>query len=179
MLTWMLDAPIPNIVRPPFAVVGGTFLLKDFFARVSNCSEPAEILICSPFVDQEISDVGSTLANIPHGRISLNILTTDNKNAAKAYVLLGRFPWASIFVGQMETLHAKIYLFSSARPEHLCLVGSHNLTKSGFARNFEAGILMGSTGGDAISECILQLRNTLQSELRRSNPFRPDAHGIV
>jgi HKD family nuclease len=175
-LSWMVDAPLPNILHPPFAVVGGTVLLKEFFARVSNCSDPGEIWICSPFIDQEISDVANSLANLSHDQISLSILTSDNKNAANAYALLGRFQWASIFVGKIEALHAKIYLYCSARPEWLCLVGSHNLTKPGFARNFEAGVLLGSVGADAISDAILQLRGTLQIEIRGSAAFNPDLH---
>ena len=178
-LSWMVDAPLPDILHPPFAIVGGTILLKEFFARVSNCSNQGEIWICSPFIDQEISDVANSLANISHDRISLSILTSDNKNAANACALLGGFPWASIFVGKIEGLHAKIYLYSSTRPERLCLIGSHNLTKPGFRRNLEAGVLLGSMGSDPISETILQLRDTLQTEARGSTTFNPDSHPSV
>ena len=86
---WMANTPLPDILRPPFAVVGGTSLLADFFARVSSSRDSGEMWICSPYIDRGISDVVSAMPNILHREISLCVLTSNRENAANAFSSLG------------------------------------------------------------------------------------------
>ncbi len=174
---WLGQAIPPAIVTMPMILVGGTALPEEFLGRVALSTDPGELWICAPFIDRDIAVTASGLRGLNHSQLDLVVLTANRRNALNAHQAMAGFRWRSVTVAVKLGLHAKIYLFISPR-SRCCVIGSHNFTRAGFAGNFEAGVLLASTGGDQVDDLVTATHQSLAAELRTAKPVehRP-AHG--
>ena len=123
----------------------------------------AQVVVCVPFVDDEMLDLIIRLADATRrAGCGLRVITTP----ATAAVVHRRLPghpeqWRSLVVAR-KSLHAKVYLVvgrSPARSE--ALVTSANLTAAGVARNIELGVLA-CPSTDSGRQLINEVRRFLQ-----------------
>lgn len=106
------------------------------------CSTKGNIKLCSPFIKSEIVD--RIYENINAG-CSISVITNVNlmsfyKKSSDVHALSTILQNGDA-VYNYQRLHAKIYIFDDQK----AIITSANLTRSGFKRNFEYGVLVDET----------------------------------
>ena len=173
---WLGRAMAPAIATMPMIMVGGTALPEEFLSRVALSQDPGELWIVAPFIDRDIAVTASGLRALRHSQLDVFVLTANRRNALNAHHAMASFRWRSVKVAAKPGLHAKIYLFM-ARRSRFCVIGSHNFTRAGFAGNFEAGVLLASTGGDQVNDLVCATHQSLAAEFLSAQPVeKQSAH---
>jgi PLD-like domain len=147
-MTCFNPLPPPSMALGSDLIVGGTWLLPEFLQLVASERE-GRLSLAVPFVEQGIAGATSAWGEMHHNEIDLLVVTSGLTDAHTAWSEFGHFSWRSLLICQCQKLHSKVYSFLSEEGSSVCLIGSHNLTRSGMKGNLEAGVLLRATGSGA------------------------------
>jgi phosphatidylserine/phosphatidylglycerophosphate/cardiolipin synthase-like enzyme len=145
VVEWFKDGPLPSVTPDPAMVLGGTAVLRAFTDAICRFGEGGQLWIASAFTDANVTEELPALADLPHQRVDLAVLTSSENDAETVVTALETYAWRSFSVRVLRGLHAKMYSFVGDRAASACLIGSHNFTAAGARRNSEAGVLFVST----------------------------------
>lgn len=151
----------------PFISIGGTELLPLFFEQVASLGGCEELWICSPFVDIDEGTLVPQIVALHHSAIDLYFVTASEAGVSSAWPTLTALPWRNFHFGVFDGWHAKIYLAIGSSGGKVCLIGSHNFTGAGAARNYEAGVLLAANHHDDVAVAVYGVRNELGDVLAR------------
>ncbi len=157
----------------------GTDVERLMNAVIGRPDRYAQVVICSPFIDEQMQGVLVRLAQVTrHVGCGLRVITTPTT----AVALLGRLPghpatWHGVIVARIG-LHAKVYLVL-ARPRGCseAIVTSANFTAAGVAENIELGV-RASPSTDSGRQLINEVRHFLQRVGSRGQSTKA-SHGIT
>lgn len=141
VVEWFRDSPLPHIVPDSALVLAGTRGLPMFVEHVLGTGQGGQLAIASAFAHASVAGELGPLAELPHARIDVSIVTSSGDDASTIARLLGVHPWRGFDARALRGLHAKIYAFVGDHGAGACLIGSHNLTAGGARHNTEAGVL--------------------------------------
>ena len=122
---------------------------------------------CAPFFERDAGSWLPQLRALRHEAITLRIITDGESARRAAWELLRTYPWKDYQLGIFPGWHAKIYLAHAFSRRRVCLIGSHNFSRGGAQRNFEAGTLLSSSREDSVADAITAVQSELTGALRR------------
>jgi hypothetical protein len=170
LFAWFDRSPLPDIVPDPVVVLGGTGLLQDFFNRVASSGE-GSLSLAVPFVGSDLGYHLRGVADLPHDRLAVTLITNRKNGVRAALLAIGSLPWRSLEIKVHSRLHAKIYVFLGPSGGGASLVGSHNFTRGGARHNDEAGVLFVSTADSGCNHLIQMCHEHVQRLSRKATPF--------
>jgi phosphatidylserine/phosphatidylglycerophosphate/cardiolipin synthase-like enzyme len=173
VVEWFKDGPLPSVTPDPALILGGTAVLRAFTDAVCRFGEGGELWIASAFTDANVAGELPALADLPHHRVDLSLVTSSEDDAETVVAALEAYPWRSFSVRVLRGLHAKMYSFVGDRAASACLVGSHNFTAAGARRNSEAGVLFVSTRPSFVRTVAMACSDHM-SELARDATIHHD-----
>ncbi len=153
VMEWLRDDPLPGVLPDPAIVFGGTRLLGEF-VHAAATFPGGSLAIAVPFVRQGIADEGLLWDALRHGAIDVTVVTAGRRDAQTVVDEIGAHPWRSFLVRVRSRVHTKLYALVAPDGRGACLIGSHNLTRGGAARNHEAGTLFVSHRDQAVAGVI-------------------------
>ena len=98
--------------------------------------------MASPYINAAESLLIPELKHLDHRRINLKIFTGSKSNIEEGRKIINAYPWNSEALRNIKKLHAKMLLWRGRDGFNCALIGSQNLTRAGFCRNAEAGVLI-------------------------------------
>lgn len=177
-VTWFDRVPTSGWIPSAGILVGGTWLLDEFFSAVMSAEDGGLLSIAAPFVGEGIARDVSAWKMMEHGRIDLTIVTQGRNDARTAWREAGDLAWRSAAVSILPRLHAKLYVFLRTSGGGCCLVGSHNLSHRGMAANLEAGVLFSAGNKDCeFAECIRDCHDHIMALQRKGSLVASDQMG--
>lgn len=135
------------MIRPVSGLEVGQ-LLSHVRTRIE---EYAEVLVCSPFIDEMMIEILVSLAQeARRAQCGFRVITTASAAASLTAALPGHLQeWRSTVVVNRQ-LHAKAYVAIGRRrrARSEAIVTSANLTQAGITTNVEFGVLAVSTSSE-------------------------------
>lgn len=141
LVEWFRDDPLPDFVPTPTIIVGGRRLLKEFMRQTALIGGDGVLAIAAGSLSADGLRLACDWTALDHSTLDLHLATSGERSAKDAERELGGFPWRSLHIRQSEGLHSKVYSFLSGTGASVCLIGSHNVSRSAMFTNTEAGLL--------------------------------------
>jgi len=160
-IEWFSDHPLPDFVPTPTVVLGGRRLLREFLRQSALINLPGTMSLAVASFSIEGIRSATEWTQFDHKRIDVRIITSDQESASNLRDALQVLPWRSFDASLCLGLHAKVYSYVAENGSCVCLIGSHNFSKSALMRNSEFGILLIGHGrtwatsvAQACSRCV-------------------------
>lgn len=138
--------------------------LSSFLSRIEeNGGLFSQVIICTPFIDDEMSErISAVAAVLDRKGCGFQLVTRQQRSAQWRNRMPGanQTGWCRLVI--CRDLHAKVYLAIARNPRHsILVVTSANATNAALTRNIELGIsIKGETAESA--EFINQARHALE-----------------
>jgi HKD family nuclease len=165
---WFHNDHIPGIFKCPAIISGGTYLLREFLDYIELSKTYGELSMAVPFISPGIFKKMNTWNTMDHRAIKLLIVTKTLLSARIIHNELGIYPWKSFEIRILNSLHAKIYVFTHQNFGGACLIGSQNLSVSAIMHNDEAGMLFLSNINDEVNSIIHVWHRQIEQLARRA-----------
>lgn len=149
-----------NFLPAEGMTVGHSELLVEFL-ELCGAFQTGSFFFTAPFFDDCFLDNLLAYVSVPHTTFEIVV-----RNPAAASEILGYFErrgCRSVSVRLSDVLHAKVYIFESARKDLFGLVGSHNPTAAAMKTNLEVGIYIGAKVGTPEWRALFELREFLRT----------------
>ncbi len=141
-------------------VLGQTDLLRRFLELASSYS-CGTFFLAAPFFDSAF--VETLLGYLLPEKTAFELIVKDRQSACDLYDLFGQRRSRGVSIRIADRLHAKVFIFESAKFDLLGVVGSHNATAAAISQNLEAGAFIGGRLGSREWRHLFDLRNSLRA----------------
>jgi phosphatidylserine/phosphatidylglycerophosphate/cardiolipin synthase-like enzyme len=148
-----------NVLPTEGIRVGHEGILVDFL-ELCGAFRRGLFFFTAPFFDERFLDKLLFQFSIGHSEFEVVVRNPDSAQEILDY--FGRRGCRSVSVSIAKDLHAKVYVFESAKKSLLGLIGSQNATAAGMRTNLEVGIYIGGKIGSPEWKTLFELREFLR-----------------